>query len=334
VHEGRGVGGGNMVYLDLSFKPREELERKLGGILEIYRKFASDDPCERPMKIFPAVHYTMGGMWTTYTANADAKGMEYGAPNTMMTNIPGLFALGEVNYQYHGATRLGANALLSCTFDGLFAGGGIGTYVRDLDDPAAGLSGRLFDAAVDVETQRMQHLVDLDGPENPYVIAKEMGDEMTAASTVVKTEERMSHAMERLHELQERYRRISLSDVGMWTNQNLSFARAVGDMLVLAEVILQGGIDRKESRGSHYRPDYPERDDEQFLKTTVAEHDPETGRPRIFYEDITMGLVEPRARTYGKVDRNDAKDKDGEPASAASDPSTIRPGNARATAPT
>lgn len=306
VNEKLGVGGGNMVYLDLSFKPNEELETKLGGIMEIYRKFAGEDPCEFPMKIFPAVHYTMGGMWTTYTPKPDNRGMVNGAPNTMMTNIQGLYALGEVNYQFHGATRLGANALLSCTFDGLFAGAGIANYVNDEKLTAASdCDTKIFDNVVNQEKQKQQNLIDASGDENPYAIAREMGIEMTAASTVVKVEEPMLKAMDKLHDLQARYKRISLADNGLWTNQNLSFARAVGDMLIMAEVILQGGINRKESRGSHYRPDYPDRNDEKFLKTTIAEYDKQTGRPKMSFEEVTMGLVEPRARTYGKVESDD-----------------------------
>ncbi len=301
VNEDLGIGGGNMVYLDLTHKPKDYLETKLGGILEIYRKFAGEDPTEFPMKIFPAVHYTMGGMWTTYTAKDDGKGMVQGAPNTMVTNIEGLYALGEVNYQFHGATRLGANALLSCTFDGLFAGDGIAEFVNQAETPAATLDNAMFDRDVKLEEAKVQHLVDATGSENPYEIAREMGVEMTAASTVVKTEDRMLEAMKALHSLQERYENISLSDSGMWTNQNLGWARATGDMLKLAEVVLQGGIDRKESRGSHYRPDYPDRHDEQFLKTTIAEWDASTGRPKMWYEDVTLGLVEPRERTYGKT---------------------------------
>ncbi len=301
-----GVGGGNMVYLDLTHKPREYIESKLGGILEIYRKFVGEDPAETPMKIFPAVHYTMGGLWATYTAKPDGRGMVYGAPDTMMTNIPGLYALGEVNYQYHGATRLGANALLSCTFDGLFAGKGVAECVRNSDKVAAELDASLFEGFVKREQEKVDRLVKSTGSENPYIIGKEMGEEMTAASTVVKVGRRMEQALERIGELRERAATISLSDTGMWTNQNLSYARALNDMLIMAEVILKGGLLREESRGSHYRLDFPERDDSRFLKTTVAKFDEATGRPEISYEEITMGLVEPRARTYGKVE-SDAK---------------------------
>lgn len=307
VNHGLGIGGGNMVYLDLTHKPADYLEKKLGGILDIYRKFSGDDPVKTPMKIFPAVHYTMGGLWTTYKAKEDSRGLVHGAPETMMTNIPGLYALGEVNYQYHGATRLGANALLSCTFDGLFAGKGISSYVSELSSTASEAPAALFEAAVDVENKKVDHLVNADGPENPYIIAREMGIEMTAASTVVKTEERMNAALNAIRDLQERYTRISLSDHGTWTNQNLSFARAVRDMLRLAEVILLGGIERKESRGSHYRSDYTERDDSKFLKTTVAQYNPADNSHTIRYEDIAMGLATPKARTYGKVE-SDASD--------------------------
>ena len=93
VDEGMGVRGENQVYLDLTHKPRDYLETKLGAILEIYRKFVGEDPCELPMRIFPGVHYSMGGLWTEYTASSDGQLMEYGAPNSMMTGIPGLFAL-------------------------------------------------------------------------------------------------------------------------------------------------------------------------------------------------------------------------------------------------
>ena len=302
VNEGLGIGGGNMVYLDLSHMDADYLERKLGGILEIYRKFAGEEPSETPMKIFPGVHYSMGGLWTTYEAKPDLQGMVYGSPSSMVTNIPGLYAFGEVNYQYHGGTRLGANALLSCIFDGLFCGAGVVTYVQDVGRPAAELNVGPFEAVVAQETSKVEGLIAGAGDENPYRIGREMGEEMTAASTVVKTEERMLSAMTKLHELQERATRMRLSDTGMWTNQNLSYARALRDMLMLAEVILQGGIDRKESRGSHYRSDYTERNDEQFLNTTIASYDPATGRPVITWEDIELGLVEPRARTYGKVE--------------------------------
>ena len=117
VRQKLGVNGENMVYLDLSHLSEEFLNRRLGGILEIYETFVGDDPRKVPMKIFPGMHYTMGGLWVDYN---------------LMTNLPGLFAGGECNYEYHGANRLGANALLSCTFDGLKGGPKIVQYCGDL----------------------------------------------------------------------------------------------------------------------------------------------------------------------------------------------------------
>ncbi|MCZ6446471.1 MAG: succinate dehydrogenase flavoprotein subunit [Planctomycetota bacterium] len=302
VNQGLGVGGGNMVYLDLTHLGRDYLELKLGGIIDIYRKFAGEDPALVPMKIFPGVHYSMGGLWTQYTAKDDLRGMAMGSANSMMTNIPGLYAFGEVNYQYHGANRLGANALLSCIFDGLFCGAGVANYVLEgVTTTSARLDQSIYDAAVSQQQEIVDRLINAGGKESPYQIGRELGEEMTAASTVVKSEQRLLRAIEALHQLQGRYQSIGLSDTGMWTNQNLSYARALGDMLKLAEVILQGGIDRKESRGAHYRTDFPDRDDANFLKTTVAKYDPDTGRPEIFLEPVETGLVPPRARTYGKV---------------------------------
>src|SRR5215207_4601374 len=119
--EGLGVGGGNMVYLDLRDKVREigreKVLGKLEGILEIYEKFVGTDPLQEPMKIFPAVHYSMGGLWATFTKDEKTGGLKKWDPNNMMTNVPGLYAMGEVNFGYHGANRLGANSLLSCIFD-------------------------------------------------------------------------------------------------------------------------------------------------------------------------------------------------------------------------
>src|SRR5690606_29025741 len=120
---------------------------------------------------------------------------------------------------------------------------------------------------------------------NPYVIAAELGREMTDASTVVKTGARLERAIEKIHELQERCKHAALADASLWTNQNLVFTRSLSDMIKLAEVILVGGLARKESRGSHYRLDYPDRDDANFLRTTIAEYDASTGRPKISYRE-------------------------------------------------
>jgi succinate dehydrogenase / fumarate reductase flavoprotein subunit len=302
VKEGMGVAGQNQVYLDLTHLGRAYLDRKLGGILEIYRKFVGEEPSEVPMRIFPGVHYSMGGLWTTYTAKPDAKGLAHGAPNSMMTNVQGLYAFGEVNYQYHGANRLGANALLSCIFDGLFCGLGVANFAKDRKEIAEKAPASLFDAAVKAEEGVSRSLTEGRGGENPYLIGKELGEEMTAACTVVKDEQRLLQARAKVAQLRERFSRVQLSDTGLWTNQNLSHARAVGDMLLLADVIVEGSLARKESRGSHFRTDFPQRNDEQFLASTVAAFDATRGKAQISFEPVQTPLVKPRARTYGKVE--------------------------------
>ncbi|MGP1309022.1 MAG: succinate dehydrogenase flavoprotein subunit [Phycisphaerales bacterium] len=323
--DGLGVGGGNMVYLDLTHLGREYLERKLGGIIEIYRKFVGEDPVDMPMKIFPGVHYSMGGLYTTFTPKEDNKGMEFGAPNSMMTNIPGLYAFGEVNYQFHGANRLGANALLSCIFDGLFSGMGVVNHVRAADREAAvNRSQGVYDNGVKQQEAIIKRLVDSKGDENPYLLHKELGAEMTEASTVVKSGPRLKQAIERVESMRDRFSRISLDDSGMWTNQSLSFARALDDMFILAEANLRAGLAREESRGSHYRTDFTERDDSRFLKTSVAKFD--GARVSIDFEDVPTPLVKPRKRTYGKTDAGAKK-----PA-AADDPAKARE-SAKASAP-
>jgi len=300
--DGYGVGGGRMVYLDCTALPGAT-KHKLAGIFEIYEKFTGDDPRHVAMKIFPSVHYTMGGLYTVYTAKDDSKGMVPGASNNMMTNIPGLYAFGEVNYQYHGGTRLGANALLSCIFDGLFCGPSVVNYVtNEVKTAAADLDPALFTRSVEHEESRVHKLIDSNGQFNPYTLHREMGDVMTDHCTVVRNEEGMSQAYHVLRRLKDQYKQIKLSDAGTWTNQTLVFARALGDMLIYAEAVLAGALARKESRGSHYRSDYTERDDANFLKTTIAKYDAAADRPILEFEDVPQPLVPPRARTYGKVD--------------------------------
>jgi succinate dehydrogenase / fumarate reductase, flavoprotein subunit len=297
-----GVGGGNMVYLDLRDITREigreKVLGKLEGILEIYEKFVGTDPLDEPMKIFPAVHYTMGGLWAGFTKDPKSGGLKFGDPKNMMTNIPGLYAMGEASFAYHGANRLGANSLLSCIFDGLFGGSCVKNYANDfapVDVPEAP-----FNAIVQQETDRMNGLIRNEGSENPYLLWQEMGKWMTDNCTVVRYNEKLEETLNRCQEWKQRYTKVKLSDTGMWTNQNMSFTRAVHDMILLAETILKGALMRNESRGAHYKPQYPERDDANFLKATIATFDPRTQSAVISYEPVDTSLVAARARTYGK----------------------------------
>ncbi len=331
VNDGLGVDGQNQVYLDLTHLAPDYLTKKLGGILEIYEKFVGVDPRFSPMKIFPAVHYSMGGLWTTFTKGSynpnDALtkhksgsrapinfdiglGMQLGAPNNSMTNIPGIYAFGEVNFAYHGANRLGANALLSCIFDGLFCGVSVVNYIKNeapSKKPADSVAQSVFDAAVASEQAKVNRLMDAVDPAgnrnvevNPYAIGKELGDEMTAACTVVRGEARLKQCLGKLAELKDRYSRLKLADAATWTNQSMSYTRAMGDMLLIAEAIAKGALERRESRGAHYREDHTERDDANFMKTTRAVYDPASRTTTVDFVPIDASLIKPTARTYGK----------------------------------
>ncbi|MEN2446817.1 succinate dehydrogenase flavoprotein subunit, partial [Bacillus sp. JR_15] len=159
VEQKLGINGENMVYLDLSHKDPKELDIKLGGIIEIYEKFMGDDPRKLPMKIFPAVHYSMGGLWVDYD---------------QMTNIKGLFAAGECDYSMHGGNRLGANSLLSAIYGGMVAGPNAVKYISGLEKSAEDLSSATFDSAVKKEQEKWDNILGMDGTENAYVLHKEL----------------------------------------------------------------------------------------------------------------------------------------------------------------
>ncbi len=311
------------VYLDLTEKTcgiaRGVLARKLGGILEIYEKFCGVDPLSVPMKIFPAVHYSMGGLWVDYAKNASTGGLALGDPRNQMTNVPGLYAIGELDYQYHGANRLGANSLLSCIFAGLITAPSIEMSFKSIRGTAGDLPPALFDAAVRRQQDVHDALAARTGDENPYLLHAELGRTMTRNCTMVRNNGDLRETLAKIDELSDRYQRAPLADAGSWTNQNLLFTRALGDMLTLAKVIALGALMRDECRGAHYKPDFEPpgldsaRDDlrrqavewcdrfrqrnERWLRTTIAEHTPDG--PQITYEPVDTSLIPPRPRTYG-----------------------------------
>src|SRR5438477_2067995 len=206
--EGLGVGGGNMVYLDLrdemKKRGRQAILNKLEGILEIYEKFVGTDPLDEPMKIFPAVHYSMGGLWAGFTKDEKTGGLKKGEPNNMMTNVPGLYAMGEVSFAYHGANRLVANSLLSCIFDGLFGGACIRNYITDVvKTAAADVPQKVYDDVVRQEQDKVDWLVKNPGTENPYLLWMEMGKWMTDNCTVIRHNEKLEATLARLGEWKE-----------------------------------------------------------------------------------------------------------------------------------
>lgn len=276
-----GVNGENMVYLDLSHKDPKELDVKLGGIIEIYEKFMGDDPRKIPMKIFPAVHYSMGGLWVDFN---------------QMTNIPGLFACGECEYQYHGANRLGANSLLSAIYGGMVTGPKAIEYIKGLDKHAADISSAVFDSEKKKRIDQYEGIIKMDGSENAYVLHRELGEWMTNNMTVVRYNKKLEDTIGKIRELKERYKRININDSSRWNNQGVAFTRQLWNMLELAHAMTLGALLRDESRGAHYKPDYPDRIDEKFLKTTKAAFSPDG--PSISYEDVDVSLIPPRKRDY------------------------------------
>jgi succinate dehydrogenase / fumarate reductase flavoprotein subunit len=276
---GLGVNGESMVFLDVTHIDKATLDRKLGGVLEIYEKFMGDDPRKIPMKIFPGMHYSMGGLWVDFDH---------------MTNVPGLFAAGEVDYQYHGANRLGANSLLSCIYSGQIAGP---TMVRFAHGQSADGNAQ---RAAEQETKRQEEIFarlrKFSGPENVYVLAKELGEWMTANVTVIRDNQKLRDTDNKLLELMDRWRNLGLHDQAGWANQELSFVKQLWNMLELARVITLGALRRDESRGAHYKPAFPERDDARFLKTTKARWT--SDGPAFAYEDVDTKLIAPRPRKY------------------------------------
>jgi succinate dehydrogenase / fumarate reductase flavoprotein subunit len=225
------------------------------------------------------MHYSMGGLWVDYDH---------------MTNIPGLFAAGEVDYQYHGANRLGANSLLSCLYSGMVGGPNMVRYARGHDANGA------TDTAAEQEQRRQEavynRLRTMQGKENVYVLAKELGEWMTANVTVIRDNEKLRATDNKLLELQDRWANIGLHDQSGWANQELSFIKQLRSMLELARVITLGALQRDESRGAHYKPAFPERDDAKFLKTTKARWS--SDGPEFSYEDVDAALIKPRPRKY------------------------------------
>jgi len=221
----------------------------------------------------------MGGLWVDYQH---------------MTNVPGLFAAGEVDHQYHGANRLGANSLLSCLYSGQIAGPNMVRYAR------GGAIKENADKALAQELRRQQEaftrLRKMDGAENAYVLAKELGEWMTANVTVIRHNDKLRATDNKLLELKDRWARIGLHDRSAWANQELSFVKQLWNMLDLAQVITRGALRRDESRGAHYKPAFPARDDANWLKTTKALWS--SDGPQLTYQAVDTSLIQPRPRKY------------------------------------
>ena len=330
-----GVDGQPMVYLDLTHQTEQFLEERLGGILDIYSKFTGDDPKKVPMKIFPAVHYSMGGIWTDY--EDDGNGLiDHKSPRNQMTSIQGLYAAGEADYQFHGANRLGANSLLSCIYTGLMMGPGLIQYSQNLGSHYEDIPSSVFDQTRDLWKERFEGLKQMQGTENPYVLHQELGDIMLANVLIVRENSKLEKALGQISDLEVRFKNLKCPDTTHWSNPAPSMVQQLFCQLQLAKIITKGALLRNEFRGAHYKPEFDlnqphdfdpheyveyiekkqygkvaekefppghltymkkyDETNEKWLKTTVAEF--KNHQPEISYEEVDASLVHPRPRKY------------------------------------
>lgn len=291
---GLGIDGQDQVYLDVSHLSHEK-KAKLHAILEIYEKFTGEDPRKFPMKIFPAVHYSMGGGWVDWPSADDPDRL---SRYRQMTNIPGCFNIGESDYQFHGANRLGANSLLSCIFSGLVVGHEVPRYLESLTESFHATPKEVYEKALNIEQELKSDLLSREGPENIHRLHDELSEWLVRHVTVRRNNHDLKRTLEKLQELEERYHFISLDDRSRFANQTYIFANQFGYMLKLAEVIVLGALMRNESRGSHYKEEFPKRNDTEWLKTTIATYNPVTNKIEISYEPVDLRHLKPVLRDY------------------------------------
>jgi len=312
---GLGVGGKDAVYLDVTHIPAAVLDRKIKGVMEIYEKFVGDDPRTTPMLIFPGMHYSMGGLWVTFEPGSNNEPL-VGSPKNQATNVPGLYASGEVDWAYHGANRLGANSLLSCIYAGQIGGPAMISYAKNNPKGTAAVGQKPFDDAKKVWMERFEKIRKMAGKENPYQVSRELGEIMTENVTVIRYNDRLQKTLERIQVFKQRWERCNVLDVSNNFNRSLSFMNQLWNMLELAQVITVGALLRDESRGAHYKPDFqlPEpktkdpREDpdwmkgwaarnEKWGKVTLASYSP--NGPQISYEPLATPVMAPEPRWYG-----------------------------------
>ena len=297
VHMGLGINGENRVYLDLSHIDPHYLEHKLGGILEIYMDFVGKDPRKVPMEIFPSVHYSMGGIWVDRLHH---------------TNIKGLMASGECDYQYHGANRLGANSLLSAAYSGTVSGPEAMRMAK---------AGELGDALTQAELDKArQEVVDqfegilkMDGPENAHKLHHELGDLMYKYVSIERDNNGLDQCLVELKDILKRWDNIGLTDRGHWANQEAMFVRQLRNMILYAMCITKAARCRDESRGAHAKIAldangkrmmdgdelvFMPRDDKNFMRISIVDYDPKTEEPIVSYDEFDHSLIKPRARNY------------------------------------
>lgn len=270
ILEGRGVDG--CVLLDLRHLGRQRIMERLPQIRELAIEFAGVDPIESPIPVRPGAHYQMGGVRTD----------QWGE-----TEIPGLYAAGECAcVSVHGANRLGGNSLLETIVFGRRAGQRAGEHVRQVTPRA------LSDGTLKAEEARIATLMSNPGPERAWQIREELGKTLSRNLGIFRTKESMTNALHHVQALKERAARVTLQDHGKVFNTDLIHALELDSLLDIAETIAAGGIAREESRGAHYRSDFPNRDDGQWLKHTLAYQS--VDGPKLSYAPVAITRFPPK----------------------------------------
>ncbi|MEV7020988.1 succinate dehydrogenase flavoprotein subunit [Kitasatospora sp. NPDC093558] len=288
IREGRGCGpDGDHVYLDLTHLPPEQLDAKLPDITEFARTYLGIEPYTDPIPIQPTAHYAMGGIPT----NVEGEVLRN---NTDV--VPGLYAAGEVAcVSVHGANRLGTNSLLDINVFGRRAGIAAADYAQTVD----------FTELPENPAEKVQALVDglreATGTESVAQIRKELQETMDANAMVYRTGATLKQAVEDIAALKERYKNVSIQDKGFRYNTDLLEAVELGNLLDLAEVLAVSALAREESRGGHYREDFPTRDDVKFMQHTMAYQEVAadgTTSIRLDYKPVVTTRYQPMERKY------------------------------------
>jgi succinate dehydrogenase / fumarate reductase flavoprotein subunit len=277
INEGRGFGGG-YVRLELMHLGAQKIKERLPGIRQIAMDFANIDPIEEPIPVQPGQHYSMGGI----AANIKCE-----------TSISGFFACGECScISVHGANRLGGNSLLETVVFGKIAGE---NAVKYADATGFGTQ-EVIEKAVSEESRRISGLLERKAGEAFFKIRDELKTVMDEKAGIFRDEQNLKAALEKIRELQNRFKNVCVRNKGSVFNQELVNVLELEGMLDIAEAICIGALARRESRGSHYRLDYPERDDANWLRHTLVTYTPEG--PRIDYKPVTITVYKPEPREY------------------------------------
>jgi len=285
IMEGRGCGPNkDHICLDLTHLDPEVIEKRLPDIAEFARTYVGVDPVKEPIPVLYTAHYAMGGIPTTLWTEV--------IKDEHNTVVPGLYAAGEsACVSMHGANRLGTNSLAELIVFGRRAGIASAKFAQTYKPHP------LPPEAADPARERVEKILSSNGEESVARIRKELQESMMENASVYRNEERLSKQVEIIRELQERYEHIAIQDKGKLYNTELIEALELGSLLTVAEALVHAALNRTESRGAHAREDYPERDDDNWLKHTLAYREA-PGKVRFAYKPVVLGRFEPKPRTY------------------------------------